>query len=117
MIVIRLLVYLAVTVLVEGGLMALFFRSRRFVYYSFLCNLLTNPALNLLLLLCVMLLGTAWYWPAVAILALAAVFVEAYVYRLLCDLPFARALGTSVLLNAVSFLAGIGLNAALGWSL
>lgn len=40
----------AITVLVECGL-ALFFRSRRLVYAAFLCNLLTNPLLNLILML------------------------------------------------------------------
>jgi len=106
---------LALSVLVEGSLMALLFRSRRFVYYSFLCNLLTNPALNLLLALTVTLLGAAWYWPALALLEIIVVLVEAFVYRLLCGFAFVKALGVSALLNLASFLAGLGLTTALGW--
>ncbi len=115
MIVFRLLVCFTVTVLVEGGLVALLFHSRRFVYYSFLCNLLTNPALNLLLALCVTLLGAVWYWPALALLEIAVVLTEAFVYRLLCGFTFTKALGLSVLLNLASFLIGLGLTTALGW--
>jgi len=117
MILIAFALCLLLTVLVEGGLMALLFRSRRFVYYSFLCNLLTNPALNLLLTLCVTLLGVSWYWPALAVLEVAVVLAEAYVYRLLCGFTFVKAFGVSALLNLTSFLAGIGLNAAPGWGL
>jgi len=106
---------LLLSVLTEGILIALLFHNRQYVYYSFLCNLLTNPALNLLLALTVTLLGAAWYWPAVAVLELAVVFIEAYVYRLLCGFPFSKALGVSTLLNLASFLIGLGITAALGW--
>lgn len=95
----------------------LLFQNKHYVYYSFLCNLLTNPSLNLLLMLCVQLLGVSWYWPAVAILEAAVILTEAYVYRLLCGFSTPKALGVSALLNLASFLAGLGLNTVLGLGL
>jgi hypothetical protein len=51
MIYFRFLVNLLLTILIEGSLTAIIFRRRDYVYYSFLCNILTNPALNLILLI------------------------------------------------------------------
>lgn len=87
--------------------MALLFRRRDFVYYSLLCNLLTNPALNLILLLAVNLAGLEAYLPALIAAELAAVLVEAWVLRLLCRFRLSKALVLSLLLNAVSFAAGL----------
>lgn len=82
-------------------------RSWRLVYYSLLCNLLTNPAVNFFLLLIVGQLGMGLYWPSFIFLEIAVVFTEALVYRGLCGYGFARALGLSALLNAVSCLLGL----------
>lgn len=98
---------LAATALVEGALVWLLFRCGRYVYYSLLANLLTNPALNLLLQLGVAWLGARSYWPLLAALELMAVFAEAVVYKSLCGFLFKKALGSSLLLNACSFGAGL----------
>ncbi|MEA4911104.1 MAG: hypothetical protein VB092_00630 [Oscillospiraceae bacterium] len=110
---IALLRALALTVVVEGVLMLALSRRPIFVYYSFLGNLLTNPALNLLLI------GAALVWlpeqkplflAALAALECAAAAVEALLYRRLCDYSAARAVLVSVLLNAASFSVGWALS-------
>lgn len=101
---------LAVTVAVEGAVIWLVQRNRRFVYDSLLCNLLTNPAANLLMLLLVLWLGAGAYYPALAVLECLVVAVEAVVYRKLEDISKRRALWLSLLLNALSFLTGLLLN-------
>ena len=98
------------TVIIEGTVMALIFRRRDFVYYTFLCNLLTNPALNLLLAASLLLLGTGYYGVVLIILEVAALIIEAYVLKLLCGFQWKKALGVSALLNILSFAAGILLN-------
>jgi hypothetical protein len=105
---------LAITVAVEGGIAALLFRRRDIVYYSFLCNLLTNPALNLLLLAAVQIMGKSAYWPAVAVLETAAMLAEAYVYRMLLRFGTVKSLWVSFLLNASSYAAGLLFYAAAG---
>jgi len=99
--------YLAVTVLIEGLAMFLLFRRWDFVYYSFLCNLLTNPALNLVLLLAVNLLGLAAYLPTLIIAELTVFLLEAWILKLLCRFRLRQALLTSLLLNLASAIAGL----------
>ena len=106
----QLFVNLALSIVVEGALLYARFRSVRFCYASLLCNLLTNPLLNLLIQL-VLRFSPGLYWAALVPLEIAVVFAEAYVYRLLCDFSVKRALLISLLLNAASYGAG-----ALFWS-
>ena len=98
---------LAVTAAVEGLAVGVVRRDKRFVGYSLLCNLLTNPAANLLVLLAVLLLGGEAYVPALALVECIVVGVEAVVYRLLGQISKRRALWLSLLVNALSFLAGL----------
>jgi hypothetical protein len=105
-----LLVCLALTVVSESLVVLLLFRNGRFVYYSLLANLLTNPALNLLRLLSLGFFGRAWDVPVLAALELAAVLAEAAVYRRLCDFTALKALAVSLLLNAASFALGLALS-------
>lgn len=105
-----LLICLALTVIAEGLVILLLFRSLRFVYYSLLANLLTNPALNALLVILTTLLGSSAYLPALIALELAAVAAETLVYRTLCDFRPLKALGVSALLNAVSLGLGLALS-------
>ncbi len=96
----------AVTAVVEGIGAACVRRDRRFVWYSLLCNLLTNPLANLLMLLGVLWLGIGAYFPLLAVLECAVTAAEAAVYRLLGGMGKARALGFSLFLNALSCLVG-----------
>ena len=104
------LAYLLVTVLVEGAAIFILFRRRDYVYYSLLANLLTNPALNLLLLLSVNLFSEAAYYPTLLVTELAAVLIEAAVYCYLCGFKFPKSLALSTFLNLLSFAAGLILN-------
>lgn len=104
----RLLAALALTVAVECSAAALLL-GRRAAYAALLCNLLTNPLLNALLLLCEAL------WPAgraaaLALLEAAVVAGEAALLARLLRAPLCQALPLSLLLNALSFGAGLLLN-------
>lgn len=97
---------LVLTVLIEGAAVGVIFRRWKEVYYSLLCNLLTNPALNLLIILLVSGFKLP-YWPVVAVLEITAVVVEAVVYLLLCDgLTRLKAALLSLGLNGLSFAVG-----------
>lgn len=98
------------TAFVEGGVIWLVQRDRKFVYYSLLCNLLTNPALNFLLLLLFSLWGWGVYYPAAVILEILVVLLEARIYRLLGGVSLRWSLWLSLLLNALSLFAGLVLS-------
>ena len=102
--------YLLLTVIIEGVAVALLFRQMQYVYYSLLCNLLTNPALNLLLLLFVKQFGENMYIPVLLLAEVAVVFVEAAVYKYICGFRMSKALLLSAFLNVLSFAAGLALN-------
>lgn len=97
----------AVTAALECGLAALLFRNRRVLYAVFLCNLLTNPAMNLLLGLLVYRWGPAAYWWGLGVLEAAVAVAEAAVLRALCRWDWKKALPVSLLLNGLS--CGVGL--------
>lgn len=97
---------LALTVAIECGAAALLFRQRHKVYAVLLCNLLTNPLVNLTLLL-VSAFAPEHYAPALALLEAGALLAEGWLLAQLLPLPRLRALALSLLLNALSF--GIGL--------
>lgn len=96
---------LLLTVLIEGALVFLCFRKAGLIYRSLLCNLLTNPALNLAMLY-VLRSAPGFYWIALLLLESAAVLVEALVYRKTTDWSVRRALLVSLLLNGCSCAAG-----------
>jgi len=95
----------ALTVLVECGL-ALLFKSKRLVYTVFLCNLLTNPLLNFILILYYHFISRRYYWRLVAILEICVVVGEALLIKLMMKYTFKKALTLSLLFNACSF--GVG---------
>ena len=103
----HLLFNLAGTLLAEGAVIALWFHRRDYVYYSVLCNLLTNPALNLLILGVVRIWGKAYYQTALIALEILVVLVEAWVMGLLCGFRPAKAVLVSGLMNAGSLLTGL----------
>ena len=80
-------------------------RSGRLHYACLLANLLTNPALNLLLL-AVFQCFPGLYWPTLLVLELAAAVAEAWVYCSLVSWPRRRALILSLGLNAASAALG-----------
>lgn len=107
MIYIVFIINLLLTCFVEGLIIYILFQKMKFVYYSFLCNMLTNPTLNLLLLLLLNLCGYEYYWIFLIVLEIVVIMIEAYVYSLLCNLIKVKALCLSALLNLASFLFGL----------
>jgi hypothetical protein len=99
--------YLVGTILVEGVVILLKYEKMNYVFYSLLCNVLTNPMLNLLLYLLVWVLGSEIYIHALIILETIVVIVEAYVYKILCNFSKKEAIKLSILLNASSYLSGV----------
>ena len=105
---------LALTVAVEGAVMWLLFRRRDYMYYSLLANVITNPAVNLLLFFCVGSLGWS-YWSVLCVLEISAVIIEAVIYGKICEFgigitAWGKALSLSVLLNGLSYGAGYVIN-------
>ncbi len=96
-----------ITSVVEGAFIYLLFRKRNFVYYSLLCNMLTNPAMNLLLMAAVKVFGPGYYFISLLLFEIIAVLTEAYVLGMLGNMKFTKALSVSTLLNIASFLLGI----------
>ena len=103
---------LAITVFAEGVLTAIWFKNGRMVYFSVLCNLITNPALNILVIAAVSAFGAAAYVPAVALMELAVVAVEAYIWRSLCRFSWGKALWIAFITNLLSFGAGLAAQSA-----
>ena len=103
---------LAITVFAEGVLTAIWFKNGRMVYFSVLCNLITNPALNILVIAAVSAFGAAAYVPAVALMELAVFAVEAYIWRSLCRFSWGKALWIAFITNLLSFGAGLAAQSA-----
>jgi len=98
---------LVLTILVEGMVIFIKYGLKDYIYYSLLCNVLTNPMLNLLLYLLVRGFGSEVYIEALIILEIVVVIVEAYVYKILCNFSKKEVLKLSLLLNFSSYLSGI----------
>lgn len=97
----------ALTATIEGIVIYVWYRQAQYVYYTFLCNLLTNPALNLLLLLAVWQLGGNAYLPMLMVAEAAVVFIEAAVLRVLMATSYKHAFGVSLVLNLSSIAVGM----------
>ena len=98
---------LLLTIVIEGVAIFLLYHRKDYLYYSCLCNLLTNPALNAILAVAVAIYGEVVYYPALICTEVAVLFIEAYVYRYLGDFKLASSIMLSAFLNSLSF--GIGL--------
>ena len=71
---------LVLTVLTEAVVTLIVTRKRRYVLFNYWCNVLTNPALNLILFGVRRITGDAADW-AVAILEIAVLFAECALYN------------------------------------
>ncbi|MCL2750957.1 MAG: hypothetical protein FWE96_08195 [Coriobacteriia bacterium] len=105
---------LALTILIECGL-SLLFRQRELTYCVLLCNLLTNPLLNLTLLLLAFFFGLQFYYVVMVILELVIVIVEAFIIALLTNTRPRKALLLSLLFNSASFGTGLLLH-TMSWA-
>jgi ABC-type multidrug transport system permease subunit len=101
---------LLLTVLIEGVLMLVFVKKRETLYHSVLVNMLTNPALNLCLILWstfVLLPTDPYYYIITAVLEIAAVVTEWILYYKMGDFGIKKAFFASFLLNAASYSFGL----------
>ena len=98
--------HLLFTVCIEAAIAAICFRNRAVVSTTLLCNLLTNPVLNLLLIICLKAVGIQFYWPVVLFLEIITVFTEAAILKLLTCCTARQTVWMSLLLNGSSFLIG-----------
>ena len=87
------------------------FRKPRFVFYSLLWNMATNPALNVCLMVATAYLGAA-YVPAAVVGEICVFIIEAFLIRALLELSLRKALLLSLLVNAASLLVGLALTLA-----
>lgn len=97
---------LCLTVFTEGTGMYIWSRSKDWVFYSFLCNCATNPAVNLLAQLAYNYTELGYYGP-LAVLEILAWAAEALIYMSLCGFSRSKAMAVSAILNGLSF--GMGL--------
>ena len=96
---------LVLTIAIECGL-SLIFRSKQLTYAVLLCNLLTNPLLNFLLLLYLTFFGQEFYFVALAVLETVVVFVEGCIFILILDYRPLKAFSLSLFFNSASFCIG-----------
>ena len=107
------IIALSITILVEGFVVGLITRNKRVIYCSSLCNLLTNPALNLIFFFNNSLpddytfLGLDYSIVSIIILELLVVIVEAYIYFYMCRIKYPKALLISFAANLASFASGL----------
>ena len=101
---------LLLTIAIECVVIFIIFRQKKYAYYCLLNNLLTNPALNLLLLVFVSLFGARAYYPVLIPAEIAVIFIEAAVYNYICRFGMKKAILLSASLNAISFAAGVLIN-------
>lgn len=94
------------TAFIEVMIAAIWMRNRRAVYAVLLCNLLTNPALNLILYL-LSIRDVNLYIPALIILELGVLFGESSLLRCMLHLKTRKAFTISFVCNTASALAGI----------
>ena len=103
-----LLCLLVLTILIEGTVIILWKKSKEALIDSLYVNLLTNPPLNLVLILLSrngLLLEV--YWGILAILEIAVVFIEAIAYKSMLGIGFKESLWMSFVLNLSSFAVGV----------
>lgn len=99
----QILLPLALTVVIEGAVLALCARSFSGQAALLACNMITNPLLNALL---VLFGRSPWFLIAGEVLVFAA---EGLLLARLLPERRSRAFGCSFLCNAASFLAGLAL--------
>lgn len=78
---------------------------------SVICNVVTNPILNVIILLMTTLWPDEnWVHQVIILLEIVVVFLEAYFYRRMLNKGYGRCLLFSFIANALSMYAGIMFN-------
>ena len=90
----------------ECGL-ALIFGTKKLAYAVFLCNLLTNPLVNAILMLCYHFISREYDRLLIAFLEICVVITEALLIKAMMKDTLVKASVWSLLLNAFSFASGL----------
>lgn len=101
---------LLLTVLIEGALVLVFVKNTKTLYHSVLVNMLTNPLVNLTLILWaayVPLPNVPYYYAATAFLEAAAFITEWILYYKMGDFGIKKAFFASLMFNAASYSFGL----------
>ena len=96
------------TIVLEAMPILLLKEKKKWFKASVVCNVATNPVLNVLLMFLYLYLG--WgrlVFGLLLMMELAVVFIEARLYRLLLDKPYGKCLIFSACANTFSFLTGL----------
>ena len=90
----------------------LFFGDRcRLVKTSVLCNVVTNPVLNVIVAMVLVYTNSyAIYYIVLVLLEILVLLVEGLYYKHFCEIKLKRALLISLLANIVSFVVGTIVN-------
>ncbi len=116
---ITVLAALILTIIVEGAAILIIKRRKEYFGYSVLVNMITNPVINVTIM---MVDNIPAFWgsrfftgypiaPYVLVMEAAAVVVEAFCYRGMTGMAMKKALGLSLILNLLSFAAGLAAEA------
>ena len=98
---------LLLTLVIEVPLGFLLLKSKNAIFPLTLINVLSNPALNMaLMMLFALTQSYMLYWIAVIIGEIAVFVGEGFLIRSLCDIPLKRSMIISIVINAASFLLG-----------
>ncbi len=113
-----LLCQLLLTILIEGAVIVIFYKSKETLRNSLYVNILTNPALNLTLILLSGIGFSLGVMLTIRIgLEIVVVFIEAIAYKFMLDTNFKKALWLSLILNLTSFIIGEVIGMAGYWEL
>jgi len=98
---------LAVTCALESIPLALMRPARRWLKAGLICNVLTNPLLNCVLMLAGMFISGAAHRALTVFLELCVVACEALIYRLMLGESRRRCVCVSLVCNLLSYGAGL----------
>ncbi len=107
----KLLLHLAVlcaaTILLEAVPVLLTGDRKSWWKASVVCNVATNPLLNVVMLLVSAWLSRAFYFPVLIVLEVAVVLAEACLYHRMLNKGMLRCVLFSLVANGISFSAGL----------
>ena len=98
---------LLLTIAVECSIILLIYRRFKYAYYVMLLNVLTNPALNLIMLFYFTYKGYTGYYMLLYVLEAAVVITEGLIFARLADKKAWEGLVVSMALNMSSYLFGV----------
>ena len=95
------------TCIIEG--IAILLIERKFIYvkYNSICNFVTNPILNIVILLLVNLISIRYYYAFVLVGEMIVIATETWLYGLMTNLSFNRRVVISVVTNFISYFLGM----------